>query len=424
MDKLVLHNETKVGNETVTHKKCVKSCDDYPGFIKIFGDCWRGNKTDKNSTDIPESNFTAELGQDLSLTWVPIVLSCVAALAFSFMLLVLFRYAIKYVIWIIMIGTVVFFAAIGVALMVGFFAFNGSRDEEKKSASIGLLIGSGIMFIIAMIVTCLVCCFKKRIEMVIQLFKEASRALADVPSVLFEPILTFVSLVITFFCTLYFTYIIMSAGTLQVIEDENGQFEKAEYRHNIGLSIAFWINFIGFIWFTQFVFGCQHFVIASTVVQWFFTRTKDKLDSPLFRSFGYLMVHIGSVCFGSIVITIVKILKMIVENAESQSRDGGNAFVKFIACCCSYIMELLEEILKYLVRNAYIIVAMDGTALIPSGRKAFNLLAKNLIDVIALNKVGDFVLFLARIFIVAISAFLCYELVNVSNTDLRSPNLL
>lgn len=78
------------------------------------------------------------------------------------------------------------------------------------------------------------------------------------------------------------------------------------------------------------------------------------------------------------------------------------------------MIELLEELLKYLVRNAYIIVAMDGTPLIPSGKKAFNLILKNLVDVIALNQVGDFVLVLARIFIVAITGFLCYELVSVS----------
>lgn len=75
---------------------------------------------------------------------------------------------------------------------------------------------------------------------------------------------------------------------------------------------------------------------------------------------------------------------------------------------------MLEEFLKYLVRNAYIIVAMDGTPLIASGKKAFGLIFKNLVDVIALNQVGDFVLFLARVFIVAITGFLSYELISVS----------
>ena len=77
-------------------------------------------------------------------------------------------------------------------------------------------------------------------------------------------------------------------------------------------------------------------------------------------------------------------------------------------------MEQLEALLQYLVRNAYIIVAKDGTPLIESGRKAFNLLLKNLVDVIALNQFGDFVLILGRLFVVLIAGFVSYELIAVS----------
>lgn len=77
-------------------------------------------------------------------------------------------------------------------------------------------------------------------------------------------------------------------------------------------------------------------------------------------------------------------------------------------------MEMLEEFLQYLVRNAYIIVALNGTPLIESGKKAFRLITKNLVDVIALNQFGDFVLVMGRLFVVAISGFVCYELVDVS----------
>lgn len=79
----------------------------------------------------------------------------------------------------------------------------------------------------------------------------------------------------------------------------------------------------------------------------------------------------------------------------------------------------MEEILQYIVRNAYIIVAKDGTPLFESGKKAVNLLAKNLMDVVALNQVGDFVLFLGRVFVVVITGFVSYELVSVSSASER-----
>lgn len=303
-------NETEV----VTHRKCVKSCKDFPGFIKLGNRCLRGNVTNSTDVDTPKEDVWQQLGDDFSITWLPILLSCIAALIFSYILLVLLRYATKYVIWIIMIGIIVFFLALTVLMLVGFGSAAGSNNEDEKGASVGFLIGAGVFFIFAMVATCLVCCFRKRISMVIQIFKEASKALADVPMVLVEPILTFLALALTSIATVFFMCVIYISGKLVVTNDEHGTFKSADYEPDIGISIAFYMNIVGFIWFTQFIFGCQHFVIGGTVVQWFFTRTKDKLDSPLKRSFNYLLrFHIGSVCFGSILITVVKIVRMIMN---------------------------------------------------------------------------------------------------------------
>lgn len=57
---------------------------------------------------------------------------------------------------------------------------------------------------------------------------------------------------------------------------------------------------------------------------------------------------------------------------------------------------------------------MDGTSLIPSGKKAVSILAKHLIDVIALNKVGDFVLFLGKVFVTVIAGVVGCMLISVS----------
>lgn len=80
-------------------------------------------------------------------------------------------------------------------------------------------------------------------------------------------------------------------------------------------------------------------------------------------------------------------------------------------------MEMLEEFLQYLVRNALIIVAKDGTPLITSGKKAFSLLKKNLVDVIILNKFGDFVLVIGKLFVVLIAGFVGYAVVSVSHRE-------
>lgn len=112
------------------------------------------------------------------------------------------------------------------------------------------------------------------------------------------------------------------------------------------------------------------------------------------------------------VITLVKILQMIIDGLQKQARENGNVVGQIIAACLACILEIIEGLLKYLIRNAYIIVAKDGTPLIESGRKAFKLIWDNLKDVVALNHFGDIVLVAARLFVFAISTFIAYELMN------------
>jgi solute carrier family 44 protein 1 (choline transporter-like protein) len=231
-----------------------------------------------------------------------------------------------------------------------------------------------------------------------------------VPSIIFEPILTFVALIFAIGLFILFAVLIETSGRLTggTALDNKPQ---AQYVKDFGMILAHIINLIAFIWFAQFIFGCQHFVIAGTISKWYFTRDKTKLNAPVTTSFSNLVrFHLGSVCLGSMILTLVKIIKMIVEGIKQQARESGNAFAQALACCCSWIIDSIDELLQYLFRNAYIIVAKDGTPFFESGKRAFGLLFRNLMDVIALNNFGDIVLNLARIFVVVICGFIGYEL--------------
>jgi Plasma-membrane choline transporter len=77
-------------------------------------------------------------------------------------------------------------------------------------------------------------------------------------------------------------------------------------------------------------------------------------------------------------------------------------------------MEHMEQVLKFLIRNAYIVVAFDGTSLMISGKKAAKHLSNNLINVIALNQITNLILNIARLLIVGMAAFVGFELISVS----------
>jgi hypothetical protein len=95
------------------------------------------------------------------------------------------------------------------------------------------------------------------------------------------------------------------------------------------MSATRWINLFAFLWFTQFLFGCQDFVIGGSVSKWFFTRNKSKLSFPILRSFAHLIrYHLGTVCFGSILIAIVQFVRVIFKLIEVnwQSKTVGKLF--------------------------------------------------------------------------------------------------
>ena len=78
-----------------------------------------------------------------------------------------------------------------------------------------------------------------------------------------------------------------------------------------------------------------------------------------------------------------------------------NCIIKAVACFCKCWIWCLERFLKFINRNAYIMVAIYGRNFCTSARDAVTLLAMNPLRALVLDRVTDFVLFLGRLLITA-----------------------
>ena len=131
--------------------------------------CYKFGETEAR---VEFSNDLDQAVATLKATWYYILIICIVAFVFSYVFLILFRHAAKYVIWIINIGFVfVVFALAFLSAAAGIF---------EGAITFGI---TGLIFIGFLIY------FRKRIALVAKLFKEASKALIDVPAIMFEPIL-------------------------------------------------------------------------------------------------------------------------------------------------------------------------------------------------------------------------------------------
>lgn len=173
-------------------------------------------------------------------------------------------------------------------------------------------------------------------------------------------------------------------------------------------------NVVAFIWIAFFISALGEMVLAGVFATWYWSI--HKADVPYFvltRSlFRTLFFHVGTLAFGSLVLTICRVIRLILEYIDAKLKKYDNAFTRAILCCMKCFFWCLESFLKFMNKNAYIMCAIHGKNFCTSAGDAFNLLMRNFLRVVALDKVTDFLFFLSKLFLTAIAGAVTYFYVN------------
>lgn len=174
---------------------------------------------------------------------------------------------------------------------------------------------------------------------------------------------------------------------------------------------------MGAIWALYFVVAFGEMVLAATFATWYWTFHKSNV--PFFtvltgmgRTIRY---HLGTIAFGSLIITICTIIRLIIEYIDQKLKKYDNQIVKAILCCMRCFFWCLENFLKFLNKNAYIMCAIHGRNFCLSAKDAFNLLMRNCLRVVTLGRVTDFLFFLSKVLIAVSMAALTYFFYSSSN---------
>ena len=124
-------------------------------------------------------------------------------------------------------------------------------------------------------------------------------------------------------------------------------------------------NLFMMFWILSFIIGFNQMVLAGSFGIWYWSKAKS--SCILFTALKDTMIyHLGSVAFGSLIIAIVKLIRYLITYVEKklQKAAGNNPVTKgiitFVACCCKCFFYCLEKFLKFISKNAYIMVAIYG----------------------------------------------------------------
>ncbi|KAL1278741.1 hypothetical protein QQF64_025414 [Cirrhinus molitorella] len=404
----------------------------------------------KNATIVMEGRQVAmKIFEDYTKSWYWILICLVIAVVLSLIFIVLLRYLAGIMVW-VMIFLVIAVVAYGIVhcsikyvnlkdtpgsnitLQQLGFQPDFSVYLHIRQTWLAFIIILAILFVIIIV---LLIFLRKRIKIAVELMKEASRAVGYVMSSLFYPIFTFflLTIVIAYWGVTAVFLSTSSEPVYKVFNETDCLHSRATCNpENFSLStmkgdcplseclFAFYggetpyhkyliflqfYNVFLFFWCANFVTALGQMTLAGAFASYYWAPNKpnDMPAFPLCASLGRsLRYHTGSLAFGSLILSIVQIIRVLLEYIDHKLKGAENKFAKFLLCCLKCCFWCLEKFIKFMNRNAYIMVAIYGKNFCRSARDAFFLLMRNVIRVVVLDKVTDFILFLGKLLIVGL----------------------
>ncbi|KAK3768429.1 hypothetical protein RRG08_053421 [Elysia crispata] len=170
--------------------------------------------------------------------------------------------------------------------------------------------------------------------------------------------------------------------------------------------LLIWMLFMLF-WLINFVLALEEVTLAGAFASYYWAWDKKKdmpsfpLVSSLFRSLRY---HTGSMAFGSLVIAFVQMVASVLEFIDRKLRDIENESGLPIFKHMRYCLACMERIVRYVNKNAYIVIAVHGLNFCSAARQGFLLVMRNVLRAAILDKVSDFLMFISKLLITAVTA--------------------
>lgn len=415
----------------------------------------RGRDTIMHLTDAFE-----KIASDLAVSWPTILICLSVSIVLSFVWIVTLRCCAGVMVWSSLILFVLLFTASAGFCFYRWHYLRNTAEEIPSELtfdltlyfrSASLWLAFGIISAIILVIIVLVLIFlRDRIRIAIAIMNEASKALIHMTSVFFWPLLPLVLEFLVIAQVLFVSISLRSISDPVMVQDSNNQTlpplsseEKArkdlqdffklipcdpltnssagkacrflyygDRKYTIFLQL---FNVFMFFWLVNFVRSLAEMTLAGTFAHFYYSRSDPNAmpKCPLLQSFYRAAVfHIGSLALGSLLLALFQWLRLLLEYLDAKLKKFDNGCTRICSRCCCCFLWCLERFIRFLNRNAFIMIAIHGQNFCSAARTAFNLLVRNLVRVFVVDKVTDFLLFVGKLVVIVISAALAYLYLN------------
>ncbi|XP_075589906.1 choline transporter-like 2 isoform X4 [Dermatophagoides farinae] len=279
-------------------------------------------------------------------------------------------------------------------------------------AGIGLLVLTMITF-----------CLCNRIRLAVAVIEEASKAVNNTKSTLMFPLVPF-TLKVAILTFALFAFVTISTGSQAryrnqltgtacspLTEIDNNCTKIRPFDRSL-VYLAHGFNLFALIWVLYFI--SVYVTLSGVFADYYWTR--DKRDISFFvllNSFGRcIFYHLGSIAFGSLLIAIVRFIRIILEYIDQKCKKyPNNVISRFFMGCCKCCLWCLEKFIKFINKNAYIMLAVHGKSFCSSAHDAFQLIFSNGMRALVLECLSAFLLFLSKLAVTFISGLIAFLII-------------
>jgi Plasma-membrane choline transporter len=364
---------------------------------------------------------------DLLTAWPIILISAFAALIISFLYMYLTEKCATVMVW----GGIILIAFAGA--LFTYVLLNRAdeyrstqlNDRAKAMDYLGYAVGI-CTFLFVIIVICL----RERINIAIEVVREAAKAIQDMRTLVLFPIGPFLVGLAYFVFFIATALHIFSVGEFKdvttpteitSISDFSGVPTYKDFEWNQELKNAFAFLFFHGLWNIQFLIYFGYLVVAGAIADWYFTPYRDgekpRGSNP--DELGHrpvldavartLRFHLGTIAIASLIIAIIQFIRACVKYIEEKSKAQGepNAIQKCAFCMLNCCLRCLECCMDKVNKNALIWTAIWGDGFAVSVCNSFALIWRNLARIAAVNMVGSYLVLLGKIMVALATTGLC-----------------
>lgn len=275
--------------------------------------------------------------------------------------------------------------------------------------------------LVGIVFTLFICCCYKSLKLAIDVVDASADFIMCTKRILFVPLFYFLfAIVLTLvWFSGYMGVMSMNKMTASSIVP---QFKSIEWSNEtLGYCFVMWF---GLLWFLIILDYCKNFVVLYGAATYYFNSPVEEIDEDGNKvekdgsaeicdgiKLAHL-THFGSICFGALIITIIKVIRFLfvylanqAVKASGQENTCIGRIAKCFIACGDCILKCFEKICDYINNSAYAYMAITGNNFCVSAWDGFLLNMKHAAAFGSAKYFASALIFLGKFGVTALNCF-------------------